>query len=177
MAVDSILLAAKDGGFAKPSLYRVIPGGDDSGLGNIDQFLIKSASLPAATLGTIDLPYRGRKVKIPSSRTYEPWNITVTYAVGVGVVDIRASFQNWINTIQSPLANEDNSSAWGESWEVSLLDPADPSKTISGSSFTLWGCYPSELGTVSLSTESADTLAEFSVTIYYSYHTVGTIVG
>jgi hypothetical protein len=144
----------------------VTPGGRVS----VEQFLIKSAQLPAATLNTIELPYRGRKVKIPSNRTYEPWNITVTYAVGT--TDIRADFQDWIDLIQSPKADNDNLSEWGETWTVALLDPASPNTDIDGSKFTLVGCYPSELGTVSLDTETTDSLAEFTVTIYYSYHTV-----
>ena len=110
------------------------------------------------------------KVKIPSNRTYEPWNITVTYAVG-GDTDIRADFQDWIDLIQSPKADDDNLSEWGETWTVALLDPVNQTP-ITGSTFTLIGCYPSEIGTVSLDTETTDSLAEFSVTIYYSYHTV-----
>ena len=176
MALSNILEAATEGGFAKPSLYRVDLSGGRIGA---DQILIKSAQLPAATLNTIELPYRGRKVKIPSNRTFEPWNITVTYAVGD--TDIRADFQNWIDTIQSPKADGagpgggqggDDLTAWGETWTVSLVDPADNTNDIPGSTFTLHGCYPSELGTVSLDTETTDSLAEFSVTIYYSYHTV-----
>tara|TARA_R100000008_G_C3574901_1_gene164589 strand:- start:538 stop:1038 length:501 start_codon:yes stop_codon:yes gene_type:complete len=165
MALSNILDAATEGGFAKPSLYEVTPGGRVS----VSQFLIKSAQLPAATLNTIEIPYRGRKVKIPSNRTFEPWNITVTYAVGD--TDIRADFQNWIDAIQSPKADNDNLAAWGEDWSVSLLDPVTKTP-MTGSEFTLIGCYPSEIGTVSLDTETTDSLAEFSATIYYSYHTV-----
>jgi hypothetical protein len=184
MALSNILTLAQSGGFAKPSLYRVTPPA--GGFVGVDQILIKSASLPAATLGTIELPYRGRKVKIPSNRTYEPWQITVTYAVPTNAdssTDIRANFQKWIDTLQSPKADGilpgggtpgDDLTAWGEVWEVALLDPTDNTKDIADSKFTLYGCYPSELGTVSLDTETTDSLAEFSVTIYYSYHTVGT---
>ena len=170
MALSNILTIAQSGGFAKPSLYRVTPP-TDSFVG-VDQILIKSASLPAATLNTIELPYRGRKVKIPSNRTYEPWQITVTYAVG-GNTDIRANFQDWIDAIQSPKADDDDLTGWGEVWEVALLDPKNPANDIDDSKFKLYGCYPSELGTVSLDTETTDSLAEFTATIYYSYHTVG----
>lgn len=170
MALNRILEAAQSGGFAKPSLYKVETGGENSNI-SVDQFLIKSASLPAATIGTIEVPYRGRKVRIPGSRTFEPWSITVTYAVRSDN-DLRRNFQDWIDKIQSPLANDDDASAWGENWTISLLDPADNTKAIAGSTFTLIGCYPSEIGTVSLDTETTDTLAEFTATIYYSYHTV-----
>ena len=169
MALSNILDAATEGGFAKPSLYRVTPGTNNSGI-VLPEFLVKSAALPAATLNTIEVPYRGRKIKIPSNRTFEPWQITVTYAVGD--TDVRAKFQDWIDSIQSPDGNNDDSSNWGENWKVELLDPQNPSSVISGSSFTLYGCYPSEIGTVSLDTETTDTLAEFTATIYYSYHEI-----
>jgi len=189
MSIDNILGLAQDGHFAKPSLYRVtLPTNSHIG---IDQLLIKSASLPAATLGTIELPYRGRKIKIPSNRTYEPWQITVTYAVPriAGGTDIRKDFQHWMDTLQSPKADGalptddgygnpdsggDDLTAWGETWEIALLDPKHTTEIITNSNFVLEGCYPSELGTVSLDTESSDNLAEFSATIHYTYHTVGT---
>lgn len=94
----------------------------------------------------------------------------MTYAVGSDN-DLRRNFQDWIDKIQSPLANNDDASAWGENWTISLLDPVNKTP-ITGSTFTLIGCYPSEIGTVSLDTETTDTLAEFTATMYYSYHTV-----
>jgi len=167
MGISSILTAAQSGGFAKPSLYEVTPPSDS--YVTVKQFLIKSASLPAHTIGTIEIPYRGRKVKIPSNITHEPWQINVIYETSD--TDIRANFQEWIDDIQSPKADLENLSEWGETWKVSLLDPVDHD-VINDSEFTLHGCYPSELGTVSLDTETTDSLAEFSVTLYYSYHTM-----
>ena len=40
-------------------------------------FLVKAAQLPASTLGLIEVPYRGRKIKVPGDRTFAEWQITV----------------------------------------------------------------------------------------------------
>ena len=40
-------------------------------------FLVKAANIPASTVGVIEVPYRGRTLKIAGDRTFEPWTITV----------------------------------------------------------------------------------------------------
>jgi hypothetical protein len=35
------------------------------------RFLVKAASLPPSTLGTIPIPYRGRTIKIPGDRSFD----------------------------------------------------------------------------------------------------------
>ena len=41
------------------------------------EFLVKTAQLPASTIGTIDVPFRGRMLKIAGDRTFEPWSVTL----------------------------------------------------------------------------------------------------
>ena len=37
------------------------------------QFLVKTAQIPASTIGSIDVPFRGRMLKVAGDRTFEPW--------------------------------------------------------------------------------------------------------
>ena len=39
--------------------------------------LCKSAALPASNLGVIEVPFRGRTVKIAGDRTFDTWTATV----------------------------------------------------------------------------------------------------
>ena len=39
------------------------------------EFLVKTAQLPASTIGTIDVPFRGRMLKVAGDRTFEPWSV------------------------------------------------------------------------------------------------------
>ena len=40
-------------------------------------FLCRSAGIPASTIGTVEVPFRGRVIKLPGDRTFESWTITV----------------------------------------------------------------------------------------------------
>jgi hypothetical protein len=42
-----------------------------------EPFLIKSAAVPPASLGTITIPFRGREIKRAGDRTFTDWSISV----------------------------------------------------------------------------------------------------
>ena len=74
------------GGAARPNLFEVsIPTfpssvqgdwgpGDDSENG-IFKFLCKAATLPASNVATVDIPFRGRSLKVAGDRTFDDWSI------------------------------------------------------------------------------------------------------
>ena len=39
-------------------------------------YMCKAAALPATNVGTVELPFRGRVLKVPGDRTYETWTGT-----------------------------------------------------------------------------------------------------
>ena len=41
------------------------------------RFLVKAAALPASTIAAIDVPFRGRILKVAGDRTFETWTITI----------------------------------------------------------------------------------------------------
>ena len=47
--------------------------GEDQNLSNL---LCKSAALPGSNLGVIEVPFRGRTVKIAGDRTFDTWSAT-----------------------------------------------------------------------------------------------------
>jgi len=162
MTVNDITTMLTEGGnLARPSHFKVASGK----VGSVDSFLVKAASLPAATLNTIEVPYYGRKVRIPSTRVFDTWNITVIY--GSDGDNIRSDFEGWMKLVQEPdsilIAGNDVL----DDWTVSLLDPANETsiRTIK-----MVGCYPTEVGTIELNQESGEALSEFTATIRYTYH-------
>ena len=69
----------KLGGGSKANLFRMeiipeftVPGFD----ANEVSILCKSGAIPAFTLGIIEVPFRGRRIKIPGDRTYGDWTAT-----------------------------------------------------------------------------------------------------
>ena len=96
----------KKGG-ARPNLFLVrlnfpndlasiadIQSVNGSSSGNLTtqaEFLVKTAQIPASNIGTIEVPYRGRMLKVAGDRTFEPWSVTV---INDGNFEIRKAFES-----------------------------------------------------------------------------------
>jgi hypothetical protein len=60
------------------------------------RFLVKAANLPASNVAPIEVPFRGRTLKIAGDRTFDTWSITVINDTDFA---IRSAFEKWMNTI------------------------------------------------------------------------------
>ena len=68
--------------FARPNLFQVdlaFPSGilQNADLVNLGKFTVRAANLPSSQIGVIEVPFRGRTLKIAGDRTFEPWTITM----------------------------------------------------------------------------------------------------
>ena len=89
------------GGGARPNLFEVELGfpsavGIDNDTLQKSRFLVKAAALPASTVAPIDVPFRGRVLKVAGDRTFETWTVTIINDVDFS---IRSAFEKWMNTI------------------------------------------------------------------------------
>jgi hypothetical protein len=169
--IDRFKSNFKTGG-ARPNLFRVMVD-LSAGQGGGDKltFTCRAASLPAATLGTIEVPYFGRKVKVAGDRTFAEWTITVLNDEDFVV---RRSFELWNNRINSHNANvrasgvyniEGGSGAYKKNADIFHYDKKG--NTIA--QYRLLGSYPSEIGAIELAWDTNDTIEEYTVTLQYDY--------
>ena len=119
--------------------------------------------------------YRGRKIKVPGDRTFAEWTITV---LADGEYKLRDKFEAWSSSINSHETNNstEDTPLQGtiyQDWQVYSLDRKG--NQIKGYNFI--GCWPSEISAIDLSHETTDSLAEFTVTLQYSYWTSNTAFG
>ena len=190
-------------GGARPNLFLVrlnFPStlGQIADIGPIDastaiteraEFLVKTAQLPASTIGTIDVPFRGRMLKVAGDRTFEPWSVTV---VNDGEFGIRKAFETWsrgINALTenvSQLGYGDDNPGYCVDLEVFQLsrDGKTPNKTpqsitaggVDGMdvvrAYKFYDAWPSSLSAIDLSYESNDQIEEFTVEFQYNYYEV-----
>jgi hypothetical protein len=160
------------GSGVKPSLFEVnglIGGGSyPPGL----PFLIKSASLPGQSIGVIEVPYRGRRIKIPGDRAFADWTITI---INDSKMEVRRLFELWMNRIQGMESNVSASIDFAgrgiftgplyEDWTINQLDrQGKPIKA-----YKLIGCFPTDISAIDVSFEANDQIEEFTVTLAYSY--------
>jgi len=151
------------GGGARPNLFEVELAFPDAVAIENDvlqkaRFLVKAAALPASTIAPIDVPFRGRILKIAGDRTFETWTITV---INDTDFSIRSAFEKWMNTINkmSDATGVVDPEAYQKDATVKQLD-RDGSVLRS---YKFWDIFPTNISTIDLSYETTDTLEEFTV--------------
>jgi hypothetical protein len=164
------LKAKLTGGGARPNLFKATINFPNYAGGNTDltSFLCKAAQMPSSVVGQIDVPFRGRQLKVAGDRTFENWTITVINEDGF---EVRNSFERWQNGI-----NEHRNG-------TGILNPADYQadliieqlnrqneviKTI-----TLRGAFPVNVAGIDLSYDTTDTIEEYTVEFAYQYWEAG----
>jgi hypothetical protein len=144
----------------------------------LSRFMIKTANLPASTVGVIDVPFRGRNLKIAGDRTFDVWTITIINDVDF---TIRTAFEKWMNAINK---HDDNTGLinpaqyqrdaivkqFGRTSVSSAnSDVTNPVVTGPGSSipvlkaYKFYGIFPTAVSAIDLSYDSSDTIEEFTV--------------
>ena len=171
--------ARMGGGGARPNLFECelafppdsIPvGTTEDVLSDKTRFLVKAASLPASTLGVIDIPFRGRNLKIAGDRTFDPWTITV---INDSDFSIRTAFERWMNLINK---HEDNAGkkdpvdyqtdAIVKQFGRALTNGSTPTTQSAVpvlKQYKFYGVFPTSVSDIALSYDSSDTIEEFTV--------------
>ena len=159
------------GGGARPNLFEVelaFPSAakpdNETEVLEKARFLVKAAALPASTIANIDIPFRGRILKIAGDRTFETWTITVMNDVDFS---IRSAFEKWMNTINrmSDGTGIANPALYQKDAIVNQLD-RDGSLLRS---YKFWDIFPTNLSTIDLSYDTTDTIQEFTVEMQVHY--------
>lgn len=171
------------GGGARPNLFECeikFPPGLGISEDEDYRFLIKAASLPASNINVIDIPFRGRNLKIAGDRTFDPWTITVINDTNF---KIRDAFEKWMNFMNR---HDDNAGvitpvAYQTDMKVHQLGRG----TVSGTngalptttdqipvlkSYKFYGTFPTAVSAIELSYDNADAIEEFSVDLQVQWY-------
>ena len=160
------LKAKLTGGGARPNLFKATINFPNYAGGNseLTSFLCKAAQMPSSVIGQIDVPFRGRQLKVAGDRTFENWTVTV---INEDAFEVRNSFERWANGI-----NEHRNG-------TGILNPADyqadltieqlnrQNETIK--EIILRGAFPVNVAGIDLSYDTTDTIEEYTVEFAYQY--------
>ncbi len=160
------------GGGVRPTMFQVklnFPSGVSSPGNDADadykvSFLIKAAALPPSTVGMIEVPFRGRKMKVSGDRTFADWSVTV---INDDSFKIRKSLEKWSELIQN------HNFALG----TTLLDNYFCDATITqldrdASPLRIYefrGIWPTEIGAIDLDYDTTDTIEEYTCNFAVQY--------
>jgi hypothetical protein len=158
---------ALKGGGARASLFQVQITNPINGVADAQvPFMVKAAQVPASTLGTIEVPYFGRQVKIAGNRTYAEWAPTI---INDEDMAIRNAMEQWSHSINSAQGNVTTAGGTAPSLYKANAQVTQYSKD--GSILRVYnfvGLYPSEVGAIDLAWDS-EAIQEFPVTFNYDY--------
>ncbi|WNL51059.1 tail tube protein [Synechococcus phage S-CREM2] len=162
--------AILQGGGVRPTMFQVeltFPTGvsrNNNRLTNDGTFLIKATALPASTIGVIDVPFRGRKLKVSGDREFADWNVNILNDVSFG---LREGLEEWSERIQNhnyalgaPELNDYYASAI-----VRQLDR--DGRQLRAYSFE--GIWPREIEAINLDFEANNAVEDYGVTFAVQY--------
>ena len=157
---------------ARPNQFQVeldFPVGlapaSPSALAEFGTFLVKGANLPASTVGTVEVPYRGRVLKIAGDRTFEPWTVTVINDEGF---KMRNAFEQWSNKI-SLLAENRSVYAAPANYQTSATVRQLGRTGGDIKSYKFEGIYPVNISAIDLAWDSNDAAEEYTVEFAVQY--------
>ena len=155
------------GGGARANLFKVIINNPPVGAGldtELLSFTCKGAQLPASVVAQIDVPFRGRQLKVAGDRTFENWTIT---AYNEDSQDVRSAFESWMNSINEHVNNVGvkNPSLYQADLIVQQLDRTNNVTK----EYAIRGAFPVNVSAIDLSYDSNDAVEEFTIEFAYQY--------
>ena len=141
---------------------------------NLTNILCKSAALPGSNLGVIEVPFRGRTVKIAGDRTFDTWTTTFFNDKDF---KLRAFFEQWANSINThegntaPLFVPNNSEGYMADLQVDQLEKDASEEGAILRRYILKHCFPTNVSQIDLAYDSNDQIEEFTVEWQYSFFT------
>ena len=175
--ISTFRTALKSG--SRPNLFRIdvtAPAGQPS-LANIYTTLVRSAALPSATIGTIELPMNGgRRFKIGGDRVFSEWTSTVLNDENY---ELRTALEAWQNNmvftnyeINNSLGNR-SAAASGLYGTVLIYQLDETGASVPNGSYRLVNCWPSDISAIDLSYDTTDAVEDFTVTWTYDFYENG----
>lgn len=166
MASISEMLSALKGGGARPNRFEVVVEFPAFAATQEEirktAFLVQSANLPGSTLGTTEVQFRGRSLKLAGDRTFEDWTSTFYNDTDFALRNAFEAWQNGINQYNSNTGTIPDE--YMSTVSVYQLDNQD--NRIK--EYVLLYAWPTNVDPIELAQSSNDEVEQFSVTFAYS---------
>ena len=196
------------GGGARPNLFEVVIPSFPSEIAGlvwddetkIDfRFFCKAAALPASNIAPVEVPFRGRILKVAGDRTFDSWTVTI---INDEKFNLRHAFETWMNLIgkmdnATGAVNPDSYTVDGfvhqlgrsnKRLGINVRDKVEsndnsnspgsnlgPGQGPTGAavtnlrSYRFDGIFPTNVSQIDLSYDTGDTIEEFTVEFQVQY--------
>jgi hypothetical protein len=150
------------GGGARANLFEVVlsfpaSAPTDSNVLDKTRLLVKTAALPASTVGPINVPFRGRILKIAGDRTFESWTVTV---INDTDFSIRSALEKWSNSINRLSDNTGVTDPNQYQADAYVYQLDRDGSTLRA--YHMYDIFPTNIAAIPLSYETTDAIEEFT---------------
>jgi hypothetical protein len=150
------------GGGARSNLFEVVLSFPDIAAADTNvldkaSFLVKGANLPASQVNPIDVPFRGRTLKVAGDRSFESWTVTVINDTDFA---IRSAFENWMNKINRVSDNTGVTDPTAYTADAFVYQLDRDGSTLRAYHF--YDIFPTSVGSIALD-YATSTIQEFTV--------------
>ena len=163
--IDDFKAKLKGGG-ARANLFKATINFPAYAQGDVEitSFMCKAAQLPASIMGIIEIPFRGRQLKIAGDRTFETWSPTI---INDTDFKVRDSMERWMNGINAHSANTGLVAPADYSADL-VVEQLDRDETVL-KRYNFRGCFPTNISAIDLAYETNDAIEEFTVDFQVQY--------
>jgi len=154
------------GGGARANLFKATVNFPAYAGGDVEltSFLCKAAQLPASVMNVIEIPFRGRQLKIAGDRTFESWTVTV---INDTDFQIRNALETWMNGINAHQANTGLTNPVDYQADLIVEQLDKDGTTVKKYNFR--GCFPTNVAAIDVSYETVDAIEEFTCEFQVQY--------
>ena len=187
--------SALQGGGARPNLFEVtipsLPVAAEATWNSTNQtnfnFLCKAAALPASNVAPIDVPFRGRVLKVAGDRTFDTWTVTI---INDEDFTIRTAMEQWMNGISkldnasgatNPASYMTNAFVYQMGRGAGKGKFSQSNNGVNGTesgvkplrTYKFFDIFPTNVAQIDLSYDSTDTIEEYTVEFQVQYWQAG----
>ena len=142
-------------------------------------FLVKASTMPGSQIGVIDVPFRGRKLKVSGDRQFNDWSTTI---INDSDFKLRRAMEKWSEIIQyhnfalghnqlDTGSNGVGGSGQGYFGQAQVRQLNRQGEQLRMYEFN--GIWPYQMGEINLDFETNDTIEEYDVTFCVQYWHAG----
>ena len=165
LGVDDFKAKLRGGG-ARPNLFKATINFPAYANGDVEltSFLCEAAQLPGSIMAPIEIPFRGRILKIAGDRTFDVWTPTIINDTDFA---IRNAMERWMNGINAHQANTGLTAPVDYQADL-IVEQLDRDESIL-KTYNFRGCFPTSLSPIDLSYGTTNDIERFIVEFQVQY--------
>ena len=159
-------------GGARPTLFEVYmtpPAGVGADQDSADKFRFtcRGASLPAASVQSIDVGYFGRKIKVQGDRTFTDWTVTIMNDEDFLVRSMFEKWSNALNRMESNIRDPNFVEENDYKVDMDIIQYGKDGTVIR--QYVIIGAFPTEVSDIQLDWDTTNQIETFTVRFAYDY--------